>query len=130
MFDEITGENYADGTSFESGGYVTLLIYLLCIGAALFNKHLDKREPMVRTSLILSTFGMLLYSARYFSTQIYERVSYFFFFFVLILLAHVVESMPKNKALMQTVVIALSIALFAYRIHGSVFHNYQFFFMS
>lgn len=128
MFDEVTGKDYADETSIESGGYVTLLIYLLCIAAALLNKRLDKSDPMVKTSLLLSIFGMLLYSARYFSTQIYERVSYFFFFFVLILLAYVIESMSKNKALLQTVVIALAIALFAYRLHGSAFHNYQFFF--
>lgn len=128
IFDELTDKNYSEGESFTSGGYVTVLIYLLCIVITLLNRNIPKNNVNIRTSLVLSTFGLFLYLARYFSTQIYERVSYYFFFFILILLSSIVDD-SENKNLIRFLIIVLSVFLFAYRLNGSVFEDYKFFFM-
>lgn len=128
IFDELTDKNYSEGESFSRGGYVTILIYLLCIGLTLLKRNTLENDANIRASLVLSIFGFLLYSARFFSTQIYERVSYYFFYFVLILLASIVDE-SNNKNFMKLLVIFLSVLLFVYRLNGSVFEDYKFFFI-
>ena len=128
VFDELVDKNYSEEDSFSSGGYVSVLIYLLCIGITLLNQKLLKNNVNIRASFVLSTYGLFLYLARYFSTQIYERVSYYFFFFVLLLLSSIVDE-SKNKNFMKLLVIVLSVFLFAYRLNGSGFEDYKFFFM-
>ena len=128
VFDKLVDKNYAEGDSFTKGGYVTVLIYLLCLGITLLNRNILKNDVNIRASFVLSTFGLFLYLARYFSTQIYERASYYFFFFILILLSSIVDE-SENKNLMRLIVIILSIFLFAYRLIGSGFEDYKFFFM-
>ncbi|MBQ3047951.1 MAG: EpsG family protein, partial [Clostridia bacterium] len=40
VFDELVDKNYSEEDSFSSGGYVSVLIYLLCIGITLLNQKL------------------------------------------------------------------------------------------
>lgn len=128
IFDEATGKEYTSGESFSSGGIVTILIYLLCIVLTLLKPKTLKNNNNIRTAFILSLFGLFLYLARYFVIDIYERVSYYFFFFILILLSSIVDE-SENKNLMRLLVITLSVFLFAYRLIGSSFENFKFFFM-
>lgn len=127
IFDEATGKEYADSESFSSGGIVTILIYLLCIGLTLLKPKTLKNNN-IRTAFILSLFGLFLYLARYFVIDIFERVSYYFFFFILMLLSSIVDE-SENRNLMRLLVIILSVFLFAYRLIGSSFEDYKFFFM-
>lgn len=128
IFDEATGKEYAGGEAFSSGGIVTVLIYLLCIGMTLLKPKTLKNNNNIRTAFILSLFGLFLYLARYFAIDIYERVSYYFFFFILILLSSIVDE-SENKNMMRLLVITLSVFLFVYRLIGSSFEDYKFFFM-
>ena len=79
-FDSITGENYSEASGLDSGGYVTVLIYVLVlIFAAIFGWK-DKKDEVFSLTFYLTILGGVLYCGRYMSNQIYERMSYYFFY--------------------------------------------------
>ncbi|MBQ7340050.1 MAG: EpsG family protein [Clostridia bacterium] len=124
IYDALTSEDYSGAESFDSGGVVTILIYTSVIVFALISK--DKiRKGTAFNCILLSLVGLILYLARFFSVQIYERVSYYFYYFVILLLPSAINTYEiKSQTLINTVVIILSIALFVYRIQGGAFSDF------
>ena len=120
LYDSMTGEDYSSGSSFDSGGIVVVAIYLIIIIVSLlFNKKWDKQSFL---PLLLVLMGVSFYIIRYLSTQIYERISYYFFYFTILLLPTVISGFDgKSKLLINSIVIVLSIALFAYRLLNTNF---------
>ena len=120
LYDSMTGEYYSGGNSFDSGGVVVVLIYLITIGVALlFN---TKWDTSIFIPLLLTLMGFAFYVIRYLSTQIYERISYYFFYFTILVLPSVVSKFDaKSRILIKSIIMILSIVLFAYRLIGTNF---------
>lgn len=128
IFDSIVDENYSESSGFESGGYVTVLIYILTLIFAVLFGWDDQKNVDFSLPFFLTILGGVLFLGRYISTQIYERMSYYFFYAVLLLLPQIVTKLKKSeKPMVITIITALAVLLFAYRLYGSTFHNYEFF---
>lgn len=124
IYDALTSEDYAGAESFDSGGVVTVLIYLLVIVLAFISSIKIKRGTIFNC-ILLSLVGLILYLARFFSVQIYERVSYYFYYFIILLLPSAINKYEiKSQTLINTIVVILSIILFAYRIQSGVFSDF------
>ncbi len=116
------------GSAAQSGGFVATAIHLLIIlFAMLFNPTL-KKDKALTLSLFTCMICTTLYLTRYFSTMIAERLSFYFTFAELVLLPNTISHLPKEyKKIITVGVYALSIALFLYRLRGSDFIPYHFF---
>lgn len=128
IFDNLADKNYSETEAVESGGVITLFIYVLTLGMTiLFNREKSKKDIFL--CILLTALGMVLYLARYFTVHIYERLSYYFLYFPIILIPSLINNFKdKEKNVLYIVVITLAIALFAYRLNGGVFRNFEFFF--
>ncbi len=124
LYDSLTGEDYSGGESFDSGGYITIAIYLIIIVVTLlFNKNWNNSQLFL--PLLLTVVGVSLYVIRYTSVQIYERISYYFYFYTILLLPSVISKFEsRSKVVINAVVSILSIILLWYRINGGVFQNF------
>ena len=128
IFDGLTDKNYSDVGAFETGGVVTVLIYILTIAFSLVFGWKNRKDGGFSFAIYLTILGLALYFGRYISTQIYERMSYYFFYAVLLLLPQAVTMLKgKEKQVSIVVVNCLSILLFIYRLYGSVFQSFSFF---
>lgn len=130
LYDSLTGNDYALGESMEGGGFVTGAIYLLVLVLTmLFYKNLAT-ESRIEPLFALCFVGLVIYSTRYFSTQIFERISYYFYYFIILLIPKLsCIFKEKDRPIYSLIVSVLAIALFAYRITSSNMTNYQLFFM-
>ena len=127
-FDSVTDKNYSDVGGFDSGGYVTVLIYVLVLIFALVFGWKERGDSGFSLTFYLTILGGALYCGRYISTQIYERMSYYFFYAVLLLLPQTVMQLKESeKPTVVAIITSLSILLFVYRLYGSAFHNFTFF---
>lgn len=130
IYDSLVEKDYAVRDSIEGGGFVTVAIYLLVlILTMLFYKNLAT-ENGIEPLFALCFVGLVIFSTRYFSTQIFERISYYFYYSVILLipkLSHIFKE--KDRLIYSLIVCILAIALFAYRIESSSMANYQLFFM-
>ena len=126
LYDDMTGEDYSGAESFEGGGLFVILVYVLCIVAAIaFNKRMryEREETM---PFYLSVAGLVIYVLRFTSVQIFERISYYFVFFLMVLLPSTLEQLnPKDKKIISMLFVIFALALFAYRIPNGVFANYE-----
>lgn len=126
LYNDMMLEDYDATDSFESGGFFVILIYALCIVAALvFNRKMreDKQQAM---PFYLSLVGLSVYILRFFSAQIFERVSYYFVFFLMILLPETLSQLkPRDRRLISILFAIFAIALYAYRISKGVFSSYK-----
>lgn len=131
LYDSLTGEEYALGESMEGGGFVTAAIYLLVVVLVmLFYKNFEIESSKIEPLFALCFVGLVIYSTRYFSTQIFERISYYFYYFVILLIPKLSRVFKeKDRPIYSLIVYILAIALFAYRIASSSMTNYQLFFM-
>lgn len=128
IFDSVADKNYSDVGAFESGGYVTVLIYALVLIFALVFGWKDRKDVGFSLAFYLTILGGAFFCGRYISTQIYERISYYFFYAVLLLLPQTVSRLLESeKPAVVAIITSLSIALFAYRLYGSAFQNFTFF---
>ena len=127
LYDSLTGEDYAAGESLEGGGIIVIAIYAIAIvGMLLFSKRLE--EPQVFFPFALITIGFSLYLIRFLSTQIFERISYYFAYFLMLAFPLMFADMTKKtRSLARIGFIAISIALFVYRIDKGPFSNYAMF---
>ena len=127
IYDSFTGEDYATAETFESGGVVTILIYLIAIiGMLLRYKSIQDSEKFLPLALII--VGLSLYLGRFISTQIYERASYYFAYFLMLCFPTVLkESDPKVRFWLRSSFVLLSVVLFAYRIQNTGFAEYEMF---
>lgn len=127
LYDSLTGEDYANAESFDSGGVITIVFYLLAIvGIFVFCKRLREPQGLLPLSLIL--VGFFLYLGRFLSTQIYERISYFFAYFLMLGFPSVFRDMNKRFAsLVRMGFLLVCILLYVYRISKGDFANYTMF---
>lgn len=117
--------NYVN--TVDSGGFVATAIYFIILLVALF--YYRGKEQDQKTSLVFVLIvGCLCYGLRYFGTQAAERISFYFSFAQLALLPLTSKIVVKrDQRLMRCIVILLMILLFAYRLGGSEFVPYKFF---
>lgn len=131
LYDSLTGKDYALGESMEGGGFVTVAIYLLVVVLVmLFYKNFEIESSKIEPLFALCFVGLVIYSTRYFSTQIFERMSYYYYYFVILMipkLSHIFEE--KDRPLYSMIVCVLTIGLLYYRISSSGLTDYQLFFM-
>jgi len=127
LYDSMTGEDYATGESFEGGGGVVILVYLIAIvGLLIFSKRL--REPQGFFPFALIVIGVSLYLARFLSTQIYERISYYFTYFLMLGFPLVFADMKNEIRKPARVCFMIAcIALFVYRIGTGAFSDFAMF---
>ena len=127
LYDSLTGEDYATGESFESGGIVAISIYVIAILLPIFvSKRL--KDPNVFVPLSLVTCGLVLYLGRFTTIQIYERISYYFSYFLMLVFPNAFRDIKKDfRALLKICFCILAIALFAYRINKGAFVNFKMF---
>lgn len=127
LYDSMTGEDYATGESFESGGVIVVLIYLIAIvGLLIFSKRL--KEPQGFFPFALIVIGVSLYLARFLSTQIYERISYYFAYFLMLGFPLLFADMkPELRKPVRFCFMIACIALFAYRIGTGAFADFEMF---
>lgn len=127
FYDSMTGEDYAAGESFESGGTVTILIYLMAIILTLvFSKRLKETEVFLLFALVV--IGFSVYLARFISTQVYERISYYFAYFLIVLFPAIFKDLKsKDRQIVSFLFVLCAIGLYAYRISGGVFANFELF---
>ena len=127
LYDDFMGEDYVEGDSFESGGVVTIFIYLIAIIGMLL-KHKTLQSSKFFLPFVLIVIGLSLYMGRYISTQIYERASYYFSYFLILCFPTVLkESDIKVRMWLRTSFAILCIGLFAYRIGNSAMSNFEMF---
>ena len=127
LYDSLSGEDYAESESFESGGVVTILIYLIAVAGMLLRyRKLQNPEKFLPFALII--MGLSLYLGRFLSTQIYERISYYFAYFLMLCFPVILKDPdPKMRYSIRTVFFVFSIALFAYRIYSGAFSDFKMF---
>ena len=117
--------------TIDSGGFVATAIYVLIIGfAMLFNKRAlhNKVDRTASTVMFLTIIGFASYVMRYFGAGISERISFYFMFGQVILLPNTIKHIPvEYRKIMEYAVSVLCIALFLYRLKGSAFIPYEFF---
>ncbi len=128
-YNAFTGEEYEVQNEATGGGLTVLLIYAACIAMPLIKfKSLKKRE--IQTSFFGVIAGFTTYIARFFSTVIMERISYYFFYFTLLLIPQLLDELDeKEKNLAKMVFGILAILLFVYRVNGGAFRYFKFCFM-
>lgn len=130
IYDSIVGKDYASSDSIESGGFVTVAIYLLVVILVLMFRNNFENESRIQSLFALCFVGLVIYSTRYFSMQIFERISYYFYYFVILLIPKLsCIFKEKDRMIYSLIVCVLAIALFGYRIASSSMNNYQLFFM-
>ena len=127
LYDSFTGEDYATGESFESGGVVVILIYLIAIALYFFlSKNLKDREKFYPLALVV--IGLAFFLLRYVSTQIFERISHYFAYFLMIVFANIFkETGHETKFPIKLCFFACCVLLFWYRTTGGAFSDYTLF---
>ena len=117
--------------TIDSGGFIATAIYILIIVFAMFfyRKELQqKKDKTASTIMFVTILGFVSYIMRYFGVLISERISFYFMFGQLLLLPNAIKKMPAEyRKVVEYAVSVLCIALFLYRIRGSNFVPYQFF---
>lgn len=127
LYDSMTGEDYFSAESFESGGVITMLIYIIAIILAfLANKRLY--DTNIFATLVIVILGLVIYLSRFVSTQIYERMSYYFFSYLMILFPATFKAFnPRDRILIKVFFVVFAFVLFAYRISKGAFAGYRLF---
>ena len=88
----------------------------------------NKEDRVFSITLFMAIIGCMFFLGRFISTQIYERISYYFIYSILLLLPQSMKTLKgKDKSLIMVLILLLSILLFAYRLNGSGFQNFTFF---
>ena len=112
----------------ETGGYVATLIYVLIfIFSVLFNRRLKTDKNQSAMFYVLS-MGAISYLMRYTGVMIAERISFYFMFSQMAMLPGSLRHIDgRNRAIIKITVHLLMILLFVYRLNGSDFLPYRFF---
>ena len=115
-------------TAVEKGGFVAVLIYaiifIITLGFDNPLKNGNKQTPLLYVLIL----GFVCYIMRYFGTLAAERISFYFAFSQVALLPNAKGIVVgKGRIIMRLAIILLAVALMAYRMHGSEFVPYRFF---
>ncbi len=125
LANRLLGRNYDMPAS--PGGYVATAIYaILIVLAALYYRKNGRGAPAPLFYILI--IGASFYVMRYLGTVVAERVSYYFSFAQIIFLPYVYKMTVRHQQmLMYLLIVVLTVALFAYRLSGSNFLPYRFF---
>lgn len=118
--------------SVDSGGFFAVATYVIIILVALlFNKKLKDGDLAESTMFYVTVLGLTCYIMRYFSVLQAERISFYFLFGQIFLLPNSMKYLStKERQLSKLAVYVLTICLFLYRLWGSDFVPYEFFWQS
>lgn len=113
----------------DSGGYIVLTIHLLTLMLALMmDSDIFDEDNFESALFYLATIGTVCYIMRYFGTREAERISFYFAFAEVALLPNALEHFKgKDKLVIDLLAGALAIGLFVYKLSGSDFVPYDFF---
>ena len=121
--------NYAQ--TIDSGGFVATAIHIIIIvmGMVLHRKALyNKEDKSQATVMYVAIISFVCYIMRYFGAGISERISFYFMFSQVILLPNSIKNISRDfKPIINIAAYALCILLFLYRLMGSSFLPYRFF---
>ena len=127
-FNAFTGEDYDVTAQADGGGVTVIFIYTACIllGLIMYDS-LKKRE--LRTAYLSVVAGFACYIARFFSTEIMERLSYYFFYFTLLLIPELINELEEQERKVVKLLFGLfALLLLWYRVRNGAFANFKFFF--
>ncbi len=117
------------GTAVDNGGFIATAIYVLIIVFAMFFSKKLKHSKSQAICFYMCVIGLVCYLLRYVGALAAERISFYFMFAQLALLPNTLSDMkPQERAMIKMIVYALMIGLFAYRLNGSDFVPYTFYF--
>ncbi len=128
LANDIFDRNYYN--TVESGGFIATAIYVLCIVFTLIATKRPVKDNINVTMFYLLLLGFACYIVRYFGALAVERISFYFMFSQLIILPNAIADgrfETKDKSVIKIIVYLLCILLFAYRLIGSEFVPYMFF---
>lgn len=112
----------------DQGGFVALLIYVIVLVLSLVLDKQIKNNKLQTPLLYILIIGFVSYILRYFGARAAERISFYFVFSQLALLPNAIRTIVKDERfMMRSAIIVLAIALMAYRLYGSEFVPYMFF---
>lgn len=117
--------------TIDSGGFIATAIYVLIIVFAMifYRKEMSqKKDKTASTIMFITILGFISYIMRYFGAVISDRISFYFMFGQLLLLPNAIKKMPAEyRKIVEYAVSVLCIALFLYRLNGTPFVPYKFF---
>lgn len=114
-------------TSVESGGFVAVAVYVIILVVAIVFAGKNRKDKDYSFFVIFTYIGMLFYLMRYFEVRIAERISFYFMYGQLIVLPNALSRFDKHVSfVIKSIVIILSILLFAYRLIGDGLVEYRF----
>ncbi len=129
LANDIFETNYAQ--TIDSGGFVATAIYIIIIamGMMFYRKELyNKNNKNQATIMYLTIISFTCYIMRYFGAGISERISFYFMFAQCLLLPNTIKNISKDyKQFVSIAAYAICILLFLYRLRGSSFVPYRFF---
>ena len=115
----------------QASGLIATAIYVLIIVFAMvfYRKELQqKKDKTASTIMFITILGLVSYVMRYFGAGISERISFYFVFGQMLILPNAIKKMPyEYRKVVEYSVSVLCIALFLYRLRGSAFIPYEFF---
>lgn len=114
----------------DSGGFIATSIYILIIVFALLISKKPYDEHMNSTTFYMLLLGFNCFIVRYIGALAAERISFYFVYSQIIILPNtIVEGnlTGRDVRIVNLVVYILSIALFMYRLYGSDFVPFHFF---
>ena len=125
LYDSMTGEDYSEVGSFESGGIINVLIYLIAIvGMLIVYRRIKTSDDFLPLALVI--VGFSLYISRFITAQIYERVSYYFAYFLMLAFPTIFKDLKsETRTLMRMAFMFAAIVLFAYRISKGAFADFR-----
>lgn len=125
---ELFDRNYSN--TVDSGGVIATAIYILIMVFCILASKQPYAEHIDATLFYVLLTGFVCFAMRYFGTLAAERISFYFMFSQIVLLPNTVcdgQIKSSDKGVVNMIVYLLSIALFAYRLAGSDFVPYRFF---
>lgn len=112
----------------DSGGFVAVAVYVIILVTAVIFAGYQKNSKNYTFFFLITAIGFIFYIMRYTGALVTERISFYFMFGQMICLPMVLERFDKRaNDILNVVISALSIALFIYRLSGSSFVQYHFF---
>lgn len=112
----------------ETGGFVAVAIYAIILLVAIVFSGKRRKEKNYSFFIFTTFLGAIFYLMRYTGVQVAERISFYFMFGQLIALPNAITRFDKHVSfIIKCVVIALSFALFTYRLSGDGLVAYRFF---
>lgn len=112
----------------EAGGFVAVAIYLIILLTAIVFSGKRRKDKDYSFFVFMTCLGAIFYLMRYTEVRIAERISFYFMFGQIIVLPNVIARFDKQtNFIVKYLVIALSFALFTYRLIGDGLVAYRFF---